>query len=89
MSENQYAPGTYVKGDLEREAISARDAVALVFEGFQRVEPVEDVVEPAAPLSDEETDEMRAQREHLESLADEEFKSEATAPKPTDPKGKK
>lgn len=37
MSENTapYAPGVYVKGDVERVAQSASAAVALVFDGFK------------------------------------------------------
>lgn len=51
MTENPYAPGVYVKGDDERVANSARDAVALVFDGFlpkaRSIEPVADE-EPAS-----------------------------------------
>lgn len=94
MSENQYAPGTYVKGDVEREALSSRDAVALAFDGFRPKHilglPEETAIEePAAPFSPEETEEQRAERERLEGLADEEFKSQAPTPKPTNPKGNK
>jgi len=46
----QYAPGTYVKGDVEREASSVREAVALVFDGFA---PKPKVIESRSGLSDE------------------------------------
>lgn len=51
MSEsNTYAPGVYVKGDVERVANSASAAVALVFDGFkpQAAEVKETVSEPVA-----------------------------------------
>lgn len=34
MSESEYQPGTYVKGDVERVAHTASDAVALRFDGY-------------------------------------------------------
>lgn len=34
MSDSPYKPGTYVKGDSERVANSAADAVALQFDGY-------------------------------------------------------
>lgn len=49
MSENIYAPGTYVKGSVERVAHSARDAVALVFDGFKFKTEAPAIVEQAAP----------------------------------------
>lgn len=49
---SEYTPGTYVKGGIERNANSAREAVALVFEGFKpkAVEP--EVVEVVEPVSE-------------------------------------
>lgn len=56
MSENitgAYAPGTYVKGSIERVASTSREAVALAFDGFKRkadpvkVDPQHE--EPKAP----------------------------------------
>lgn len=51
---SEYTPGTYVKGGIERSANSAREAVALVFEGFKlKPEVVEpEVVEVVEPVSD-------------------------------------
>lgn len=46
MSESTYAPGVYVKDGVERNANSARQAVALVFDGF-KPKPVE-VAEPVS-----------------------------------------
>lgn len=54
MSDSNYAPGTYVKGDVERVALSSRDAVALAFEGFKPKADApaaeeQKVEEPSAP----------------------------------------
>jgi hypothetical protein len=51
---SDYEPRTYVKGAVERTALSAREAVALEFDGF-RVKPVVEAVE--APVEVEEPEE--------------------------------
>lgn len=85
-----YEPGTYVKGDEERVANTSRDAVSLVFNGFQPKSPIsaeaDQPAEAPAPGSPDETEEQRVKREELEALASAEAKaSRPTAPKPVDP----
>lgn len=58
MSDAQYQPGIYVKGDQKRAAHTARDAVALVFDGFK-------LEESTAPGEDVSYRDLQAQaREH-------------------------
>lgn len=50
-----YEPGTYVKGNVEREAKNAKQAVALVFEGFKpkpKTETKTEDVKPAATVTE-------------------------------------
>lgn len=76
MSESNYAPGTYVKGDVERVAASSRDAVALVFEGYKP--KANAPVEGEAPKADapvevaqvDETPKPRAPRNRSDSKKD-------------------
>lgn len=49
MSDSRYAPGTYAKGDQKRVARSTADGVALVFEGFKRVDDSVPAASPTAP----------------------------------------
>lgn len=49
MSES-YAPGTYVKGDVQRVAHTARDAVALVFQGYSPIEQPESKADARSDL---------------------------------------
>ena len=52
---SEYKPGTYVKGDLPpREAVTAADAVALVFDGYKLQE---EVAEEAEATPDQATEE--------------------------------
>jgi hypothetical protein len=52
MTENTYAPGTYVKGDDERVANTASAAVALAFEGYRLKEEA-----VPAPVEEQKTSE--------------------------------
>ena len=86
MSENQYAPGIYVKGDVERDASSARGAVALVFEGFQPKSKVK--VTPGYTGLDEDGNVIDGEPE--EPITEPVIEpTPAPAPKPTNPKGNK
>lgn len=54
---DQYAPGTYVKGDSEKVANTAARAVALVFEGYRLKETV--------PADDTNYRDLQAQAKEL------------------------
>lgn len=43
-----YEPGTYVKGDVEKVAKTASQAVALTFDGYQRKADAEEAPAPVA-----------------------------------------
>jgi hypothetical protein len=79
---SEYAPGTYVKNGRTRVARSAREAVALVFEGYKP-----DVVDAPAPAPVEETPTPAPAPE--ESKTVESFGEVAPTPKPQPPIKKK
>ena len=67
-----YEPGTYRKGDTERVAKDAKQAVALVFDGFKRVEdpaPAEEPVVEAQPKADEPVKDEPASGEATPAVA--------------------
>lgn len=57
MTNAQYAPGVYVKGDVERVANTPARAVALVFDGFRLKE--------AVPAEDTSYRDLQAQAKEL------------------------
>lgn len=45
MSDSEYTPGTYVKGNTTRVANSTSEAVALRFEGYRKADSTPEVSE--------------------------------------------
>ena len=52
MSDSTHEPGLYRKGDVTRQARSRSEAVALVFDGFRRVEDEAPAETPSPTVSD-------------------------------------